>query len=131
VSHLEKLGVVPLEVLDALAREGLGTLFVDSDDEQISRFGRDARHLIQQRMFGSRPRLHGEEPVEHPEASHDERRIPDVHRAARDHVEKLRIVPPEVPGDLCHAGVRTQLVELPGDALSGGLGDTRKRAHRR
>jgi hypothetical protein len=43
VSHLEKLGVVPLEVLDALAREGLGTLFVDSDDEQISRFGRDAK----------------------------------------------------------------------------------------
>src|SRR5258706_225421 len=124
VRHLQELGIAALHLLKRGMGERLGALLLDLLDDASPRLRRDAR----QREIGRR--LGGEEAIEHREPGHQVLRRPEVGRAALRHVEQLRIVAAHGGGDLAHAGVRTQVVELAADALSRRFGDAWQRAQR-
>ncbi|WP_189427471.1 hypothetical protein [Devosia pacifica] len=70
-----------------------------------------------------------QELIEHAESHHGIESASDVARAAADHIQQFGIFSPEMLGDLGHARLRPQIVELPRHILAVQIGHTRKKTH--
>jgi len=82
-----------------------------------------------QRLEAQQARFRDQQTIKHGEASHQPRRVAEIGGAARRHVEHLGIAAAKIVQRFGDAGVRTEIVEFPGDAFPRALGDTRQPAH--